>query len=177
VKNAVSLLLLALASEAVRLAVFARLPIHPDFLLGIVVLAALARHSPAGAVIGFCLGLLRDIIYGLPVGTEALPLAVAGWLVGSLGRSVYREALLTQMVVIFLAGLGKGAFGYLLLRGGEVSGLFTYLLRISFLSSLETALVVPLLLRAGQDLFGGGRLERMIVDRLRAYERKIFVKR
>ena len=170
------LLLLAIVVESWRLAVPARIPIHPDFLLGIVVLGALTYRSPLGAVIGFGVGLIRDIIYGFPVGFAALPFTVVGWLVGSLGRSVYRESIVTQGLVILLAGLAKGSFDFMLLRGGELDGILVYLLRIRLLSSLETAIVVPILFRAAKEL-SEVDYRRLIRDGLRAYERKLFVKR
>ena len=176
-RYAAVLFLLALVGETLGLALFARLPVHPDFLLGIVVLVALARRSPTGAVAGFCLGFFRDIVYGHPVGLEAFPLAVIGWVVGSLGRSVYREALMTQVVVLFVAGLGKGVFGYAFLRGGDLTGVFAYLIRISILSSLETAVLVPMLYKAGTAIFLEDKWRRALMSGLRAYERKIFVKR
>ena len=170
------LLLLAIVGESWRLAVPARIPIHPDFLLGIVVLGALTYRSPTGAVIGFGVGLIRDIVYGFPVGFAALPFTVVGWVAGTLGRSVYREAIFTQGVVIFLAGMAKGCFDYMLLRGGELDGILVYLLRICLLSSLETAIVVPLFYRAAKEL-SEVDYRRLIMDGLRAYERKLFVKR
>jgi rod shape-determining protein MreD len=170
------LLLLAIVGEAWRLAVPARIPIHPDFLLGIVVLGALTYRSPSGAVIGFGVGLIRDIVYGSAVGFAALPFTVVGWLVGSLGRSVYRESIVTQGVVIFLAGMAKGGFDYMLLRGGELDGILVYLLRICLLSSLESAIVIPIFYRAAKEL-SEVDYRRLIRDGLRAYERKLFVKR
>lgn len=176
-KSAAIVLLLAVIGESLGLAWFARIPVHPDFLLGIVVMVALARRSFAGALAGFCLGFFRDILYGHAAGLEAFPLAMIGWMVGSLGRSVYREALLTQFVVLFVAGLGKGVFTYVFQRGGELSGVFAYLIRVSTLSSLETALLVPLLYKAGTVIFFDDSWRRALMSGLRAYERKIFVKR
>lgn len=170
-------LLLAVVLEALRLAWFARVPVHPDFLFGVVVLAALLRPSPTGAWVGLVLGLARDLIYGVAAGTNAFPLAVIGWGIGSLGRSVYREALLTQILVLFTAGLVKGGVGYLILGGGEVTGLFSYLMRIALPSSLETAILIPLVYNLARDFWDGKRLRRLVTNSLKAYERKIFVKR
>lgn len=170
-------LLLAVLLEALRLSWFARMPAHPDFLFGLVIMIALLRPSPAGAWVGLTLGLARDLIYGATAGTNAFPLAVIGWTVGSLGRSVYREALLTQMLVLFAAGLVKGGVGYLVLSGGEVEGLFSYLARIALPSSLETAILVPLVYNLVRDVWDVKRLRRLVTNGLKAYETKIFVKR
>jgi rod shape-determining protein MreD len=160
--------MLAVGLEGLRLALFARFPVHPDFLLGLVVIIALARRSPAGALMGFFLGAMRDIAYGHALGVEALPLSLVGWAVGSLGRSVYREAAMTQAVVLFLAAFGNGVLVYLILGDGEAAGLVSYMLRVGLPSSLLTAILVPLLINV---------VERVTHTRLRFHERKIFVKR
>ena len=139
-------LALALVLEAVRLSLFARFPAHPDFLLGLVVLIALARKPPAGAAAGFLLGVLRDLIYGNVIGVEALPMSLVGWLAGSFSRSVYRESPLTQVLFLFVAGLVKSALSFLLLGGGEPGALPRYMLGIGFPSAALTALAVPLAL-------------------------------
>jgi rod shape-determining protein MreD len=134
---------LALLLEAVRLVFFGRLPIQPDFLLGMVVVLALLKRPPTGAVAGFGLGVLRDLLYGSPIGIEALPLTLIGWGAGSLGRTMYRESPLTQGVIILAAGLFRGALLYLVLRGGQADGLFAYVFRIALPSAAVTALLVP----------------------------------
>lgn len=166
--TAVWVTLLALVLESLRLALFGRFPVQPDLLLGMTVIVALARRPPAGAAAGFLLGGFRDLVYGGSIGVECLVLTLVGWGVGSLGRSVYRESGITQGLVLFIAGLGKGILVYLLLRGGDVSGVPAYGLRIALPSSILTAVTVPLLLFI---------LERVIHRRLKFHERKILVKR
>lgn len=129
--------------EPFRLAVLSRLPAHPDFLLGMVVLAALKRRPPGGAAAGLALGLFRDIIYRNPLGLEAVPLTLIGWGVGSLGRSIYREAMLTQVMMMLGGGLLHGILVYLLMTGGDPAGLPGYVLRIALPGAALTALVVP----------------------------------
>jgi rod shape-determining protein MreD len=171
------LYLLTLVLEALRIAVFSRLPaLDPDVILGAVVLVAILRSGPMGAWMGLCLGLTRDLFYGWSPGTEALPLAVVGWAVGSLGKTVYREAVLTQVVIVFLAGLGKGIFGYLMLRGGETAGLFPYLFRILFPSAVWTAILVPVIFNVLKDQLDR-RLWELLIRTVRTYEKKLLVKR
>ncbi len=161
-------LILALLLEGLRLALFARFPVHPDFLLGLVVIIALARRSPTGALMGFILGAMRDLIYGQALGVETLSLALVGWVVGSLGRSVYREAALTQAVVLFLAATGKSILVYLFLGDGEAAGLLSYMVWVGLPSALLTAILVPAIITV---------IEHLTHTRLRFHERKIFVKR
>jgi rod shape-determining protein MreD len=178
VKRLAGLFALSLLAEAFRVSLLARLPFHPDLLLGIVVLAALNRRPPSAAFTGFCLGLVRDLLYGRPIGYEAVPLAAVGWVVGSLGRSVYRDSLATHVVVLFGAAVAKSLVGFLVLRGGELGGIASYLLRITLPDAVATALLVPVLWRWIQTLFQGSRDGGRIVKRMfRSYERKLFVKR
>jgi rod shape-determining protein MreD len=179
VSRILGLLLLAVGLESLRIALFSRFPAAPDFLLGIVVLVALVRHSPVGAVAGFLLGALRDLLYGYPLGVEALPLSLVGWVVGSSGRSLYREALLTQAVVLLLAGLGKSLLGYWILSRGELAGSWIYLLRVGLPSSLVTALVIPPLFEHGAKPLAR-RLEflpRFLEETWKAYEKRLLSKR
>ncbi len=160
--------LLGLGLEALRLSLFARFPAQPDFLLGITVVVALARRPPAGAAAGFLLGAMRDVIYGNPIGAAALPMTLVGWAVGSLGRSVYRESGVTQGLVLMVAGLGKGFLVYLFLRGGELAGVPSYLLRVTLPTAVLTAFAVPLVLLG---------VDRYFHKRLKFHERKVLVKR
>lgn len=161
-------LVLAVVLEGLRLALFGRFGIQPDFLLGITVILALARRPPVGAVTGFLLGVLRDLVYGNPIGVSALPLALVGWAVGSLGRSVYRESGLTQGLVLLIAGLGHGLMVYVLLRGGDVDGLVAYGVHVTLPSAVLTAVLVPAALHG---------VERYFHRQLKFHERKILVRR
>ena len=177
-RQLVMIFLLALISEVFRLSLLARLPVHPDILLGIVVLSSLNRSPQMGALTGFLLGMIRDVFYSTPVGLEALPMMGIGWVVASLGRSVYREAIITHIVVLLLAGLAKASLGYLFLRGGELSGFFAYLFRVAFPSAFLTAILVPLIYQVVRGFFGHGQgLGQRLTSLIRKYEKKIFVKR
>jgi rod shape-determining protein MreD len=173
-----TLALLALLAEAVRYVFFGRLPIQPDLLLGIVVLASLRLPPPRGAVVGLVLGLLRDLLVGTPVGHEALPMALIGWFVGLLGRSVYREAFVTQVLMTLGAGLVKPILTYAILRGEDLAGLPLYFLRIGAPSAILTAFLAPLgersLLRPRPRRFAWSRTT---LRRLREYEGKTLFKR
>ncbi len=172
------LALLALLAEPARYVFFGRLPVQPDLVLGIVVVASLRLPPPRGAWAGLMLGVLRDLIQGTPVGSEALPLALVGWGVGILGRSVYREAFVTHVLVTLGAGLVKSVLSYCILRGGELGGLPVYLLRAALPSAALTALLVPL---GDRSLLGARRRRatwtRSTLRTLREHEGKTFHKR
>lgn len=177
-RTVVILAVIGLVLEALRLSLLARFPAHPDLLLGVVVLFALGRSSAVGAVTGFALGALRDLVYGQPLGVEAVPMAVIGWGVASLGNTVYREAFITRGVVLFVAALGKGLVNYLVSQGGSGSGVVFYLFLILIPSAALTAIVVP----AGYALLRGPVWRNMqFVARythawVRGYEKKVLDK-
>jgi rod shape-determining protein MreD len=178
VKGAAWLVGLGLLLEAFRLTALGRMAAHPDLLLGVVVLVGLYRPSPAGALAGFGLGLLRDLSYGNAPGVEMLPLTLVGWTVDAIGPVVYRESLLTQAVILAGAGLLGGAMRYLLLESGDPTGLMLYLVRIVLPGSLLSALFLPPLAAGGVWVWKHRReLWRRTRKQLQVYERKIFVKR
>jgi rod shape-determining protein MreD len=177
-KAAAWLLGLAFLLEGIRLTVLGRLSASPDLLLGTVVLVGLYRTSPAGTLTGFGLGLLRDLVYGNPPGLEMIPLTMVGWAVDALGPVVYRESLLTQVVVLGGAGLLGGSLRYLLFEGGDPTGLWIYLLRIVLPGALLGALLLPLVAAGGIRVWKDRReILRHLRKQLQVYERKLYVKR
>jgi rod shape-determining protein MreD len=146
------LMFLAVILEALRLAWFTRFPLYPDFLLGLTVIIALTRRPPAGAAAGLFLGLFRDFLYGPPLGTEAIPFALVGWMVGSMGRTLYRDSALTQGLAMIAGGLGRGIIVYLLMTEGDLPGMGGHLLREVAPASLVTAIVVPIIYHLGQRM-------------------------
>ena len=135
---------LALAVEALRVALLARVPGHPDAALGMVALLALLRPVPVGAVVGFLIGVVRDLLYGQMIGLEAVPFTLVGWLAGSLRRTVYRESFMTQALVVFGGVIVRGIVIYILDGKGGPGGLAAYLVQVTLVSALGTALIVPL---------------------------------
>jgi rod shape-determining protein MreD len=177
VKTVGWLLLLAFAAEMVRYVLFGRFAAQPDLLLGIVVVAGLRLPPPRGVVVGLCLGLLRDLLAGNPIGTEALPITLVAWGVGVAGRTVYREAFGTHVLMNFGAGMAKPLLTYLIVHGG-LSGFFWYFVRIALPSAVLTAILVPL----GDRSLGLGRNRRPAWSRttlrtLREYEKQASLKR
>jgi rod shape-determining protein MreD len=171
------LLLLAFVAEIVRYVLFGRFTAQPDLLLGIVVMAALRLPSPRGVVVGLCLGLLRDLLAGNPIGTEALPITLVAWGVGVAGRTVYPEAFVTHVLMNFGAALVKPLLTYGIVHG-DLSGLPWYFIRIALPSALLTGILVPL----GDRSLRLGRNRRTTWTRttlrtLREYEKQVNIKR
>ena len=171
------LLLLAFAAEMIRYVMFGPFAAQPDLLLGIVVVAALRLPVPQGAVVGLCLGLLRDLLAGNPIGTEALPITLVGWGVGVAGRTFYREAFLTHVLMNFGAALVKPLLTYAIVHG-DLGGLPWYFIRIALPSALMSGILVPL----GDRSLRLGRNRRTTWSRatlrtLREYEKQASLKR
>jgi len=100
-----------------------------------------------------------------------------GWGVGLVGRSVYREALVTHVLMTFGAALLKPIFTYVIVRG-DLSGLPWYVLRVAVPSAFLTALLVPLADRSLR--LGRGRRpawSRTTLRTLREYEKQAGIKR
>jgi rod shape-determining protein MreD len=170
------LLLLAFLAELARYVLLGRLPVQPDLLVGIVVMAALRLPLPRGAAMGLALGLLRDLMAGNPIGTEALPITLVGWGVGLVGRSVYREAFVTHVLMTFGASLLKPLLTYGIVRG-DLSGLPWYFVRIAVPSAFLTALLVPLGDRSFRGRTRRTTWSRSTLRTLREYERQSSIKR
>jgi rod shape-determining protein MreD len=158
------LLAVALVFEALRLAWLARMPVAPDLLLGLTILLALRRRPPAAAGVGFLLGSLRDFIQGDPMSVETAAFTLSAWGASSLGRTIYRDSIITQGLMILGAGLVRGWLRYVTLSGEGTGGMFPYLVRVSFPSALATAILLPwaghYLQRLGNRLRPGRRRRR-----------------
>jgi rod shape-determining protein MreD len=66
-------------------------------------------------LLGFFGGLLQDILSGGILGMSALVKTLLGFLIGLLGKVIYKERILTQVLVLWGATLVQGLFFFLLL--------------------------------------------------------------
>ena len=66
--------------------------------------------------LGFFGGLLQDILSGGILGMGALVKTLLGFLIGLLGKVIYKERILTQVLVLWGATLTQGLFFFLLLE-------------------------------------------------------------
>jgi rod shape-determining protein MreD len=139
----VLLLLVGFLLETIRLSWLGRLPLGLDPVFGVVVIAGLVRKQPSGAFFGFVVGLLRDWLYGGPAGINTLIFTCIGAGMGSLGKTIYRDAPITHAVMIVLAFLARGVFEFVLVSGGSPSGLHWYVLRVVLPGAVLTAILVP----------------------------------
>jgi len=128
--------------------------VKPDLLLAIVVYVSLAWGAVAGVVAGFVLGLLQDAqaVHGL--GLNALSKAAAGYAVRYTWEALDKESVVTQMAVIFGAGMLHGLIFWTLYSGSEVSMIPRLFVRMGLPGALYTAAAAPLLVALLQRMAG-----------------------
>ncbi len=81
--------------------------VQPDFVLISVCVAAYLLRSLAGQVIGFCAGLVLDILAGGLLGISAFAYTVIGYGVGTVGGKLYGNSIFTSAIILFFATLIK----------------------------------------------------------------------
>lgn len=79
--------------------------IKPDFLLVLVICAALVKGENAGAVYGLILGLFEDIVYGSFLGFNALIKFLTGYAVGYGTRDLFKGPVALTMGFVFVGTL------------------------------------------------------------------------
>ncbi len=113
----------------------------PDFLLILVVFAALRHGALAGSLWGFVVGLTNDVYAPVEwLGAGALSLCTVGFLVGQLEEKFLNLNLVTKITALGVAffvndliyfytiGISKQEFGGIFLRQSVPEGLYTMLL-------------------------------------------------
>ena len=86
----------------------------PDIFLVMVVSLGFILDERRGAAIGFCAGLLQDVIFSSALGFFALVKMIIGYGAGLLGRELYREQILGPSLLVFAATLIHEFILYLL---------------------------------------------------------------
>lgn len=114
--DAARIAVLVFVAGIVQVSVLASAPVAggtADVLLVVLVCVALLRGSVAGAVAGFCGGLLVDVATLGTLGVEALLLTVAGFWAGRYGETTGRDrghalplAVAVITILVAVAGLG-----------------------------------------------------------------------
>lgn len=101
----VTVLIVALLLRSTALSALAARGIVLDVLSFAVVVWSLRHGETWGATCGFLLGLAADLDAAHWLGRHALALALMGYAVGRLGRSLVRDSFGTQLVVLFACTL------------------------------------------------------------------------
>lgn len=93
--------------------------IRPDFVLVVVVSAALAEGSETGVLCGVLGGLLQDLLSAGPFGINTIAKMLIGWGVGFYERKVNKGNLLLPLLAVTAGTIGATAVsaGFLLAYG------------------------------------------------------------
>jgi len=75
----------------------------PNTALILVVSLSIYNGKNNGAIIGFCIGILQDIIFGRIIGSNALIFMLIGYLVGLMDQKIFKENLIIPFVLTALA--------------------------------------------------------------------------
>jgi rod shape-determining protein MreD len=128
------------------------LGVTADLFLILTIIVAVSRGSLQGAVFGFVVGLIADIVYFQPLGVRSLIYVLVGYFVGMFVArfstvSPWSVALLAG-VTSFLAQFLFGLFQYVMgPRGGFLTIIGTQMLPEAILDGLVTAPLYVFLVR------------------------------
>lgn len=120
---------------------------EPDFVVILLVYAALRGGALWGAVVGFLLGLFRDALHLVDFGLHALFMTVIGYAIGKLGDTLYLSARAVDVGILLGAKL---ALGIVVLAAGSNGSWGTFETRFFWegpLAAIYTALVGGALVR------------------------------
>jgi rod shape-determining protein MreD len=157
-----TVMLVALLLRSTALSALAARGIVLDVLTFATAVWALRRGESFGATLGFALGLAADLDAAHWLGRHALALALMGYAVGRLSRTLVRDSARTQFVVLFICTLVHQVWA----AGFEISGTagWMYPAGRALAAALITAAIGTLLLAivrrlVGQPLFGHAVLD------------------
>ncbi|MEO7804602.1 MAG: rod shape-determining protein MreD [Actinomycetota bacterium] len=141
--------LLMLTAALVQTTFFARslfFDVTPDLLLGVVICLALLEGPTAGAVAGFSVGLLRDLLLDSPVGFTGLAYLIVGYTVGIVRPYVQSSSVMIPVVGIFVGSLAGTSIHQILLALVDRSSIgFDRQVRVILLTAVFNALLTPFL--------------------------------
>lgn len=75
----------------------------PNTALILVVSFSIHIGKNKGAFIGFCIGILQDIIFGRTIGLNALIFMIIGYIIGSMDQKVFKENLLIPFILTIVS--------------------------------------------------------------------------
>jgi rod shape-determining protein MreD len=113
---ALSLIVISLVLQTTLLNSLKISLIKPDLVLIVLVFFFLSRGPAEGMFLGFFGGLLQDILSGGILGISALVKALLGFLIGLLGKAIYKERILVQVLTLWGATLVQGLLFFLFLE-------------------------------------------------------------
>ncbi len=139
------LLIAALILQSTLLNFFEVVSVKPDLLLVIVLLYGLLYGKSAG-ILGFCYGLIEDLLLGRFIGFNAFNKGLAGFIVGYLEPKFFKEHALVPVIVLLIGTIGYGLISFIV---GLLVGLFSghdfqAYARIIIIQAIYNACLAPL---------------------------------
>ena len=118
--------------------------VHPDFVMVVVVLAALMGGRETGVLCGVVGGLLQDLLSVGPFGVHTLTKMTLGLLLGFYERKVNQGNLLLPMLAIVAGTVGSGVLSALFLLAYGLAGAIPALfLRMAPVTAYHLLLAAP----------------------------------
>ncbi|ABR48449.1 hypothetical protein Amet_2292 [Alkaliphilus metalliredigens QYMF] len=117
----------------------------PNTALILVIAFAIHMGKQKGAVVGFFIGILQDILFSQIIGVNALVLMIVGYFVGSMNQKIMRD----HLAVPFVLTVGATVFYEF------ISVLFLYLLRyqVTILDLFSRVLIIEVAYNAIVSIF------------------------
>jgi rod shape-determining protein MreD len=133
--------------------------VKPDILLISVIFFSLCWGPNFGLIIGFISGLLEDVLSASFIGINILSFGLCGLIIGAGGNKIYKDSLLLQSLVSFIAALSISLFSFCLfsLISGGVHPFVESFKHTIFPASLYTAAVSPAIFFVLSKVFGKPR--------------------
>lgn len=89
---------------------------RPDFTFIFVIFVGLSQGFLYGSGIGFAGGLIKDIFVNVYLGPGAFSLTLTGFLAGILGKRLFYQNILIQVLIVFIATLFRLSLTNMLLN-------------------------------------------------------------
>jgi rod shape-determining protein MreD len=134
----------------------------PDFLLISTVCIAFLWDEKKGALLGFAVGLIQDILFSPAIGYFALTKMLIGYLAGLMGKAIYREQIIAPVFLTFMfTFFHEGALYFLVERFIGVGFSLRWIVRLlfipkAFIHLVFALLLYPLFYRAEQKKIASG---------------------
>lgn len=132
---AVFLTLVVQLSLVRRVAIFG---VQPDLVILLLVLLAGRRGPASGALLGFGIGLLQDLLVPETLGMNALAKSVVGWAMGKLSRQLAMDSVVLYLSLVVIAVLAHDLIYLICLTRLDVGRLVMVYLTNSLPSALYT---------------------------------------
>lgn len=130
--------------------------VKPDLLLILTIYFSFKEGAFRGQIIGFVAGLLQDAISitNVPLGWQAMPKAIAGYLIGKYGNSIRGESLFSMGILVFAISIIHGIM-LLFLAWIFIRVQFEMTYKVVFPEALYNAILGPILFTIYDRIFSG----------------------